>query len=324
MNQAPPALSRPTRRLARSLAASLALAIAASCAGTGKKSSTPDADGDVAPQRPIEDIVSASATPEPIGLLLSNLDLSMRRWNQLQLSGSTAQDHEKARKLQLWITGEAHRRRGELIEQLETGPRQNRIVAAMALGFTHDVEAQSPLLNALGDSDAEVVSNACLGLWLLERADTPLERFCELVRSHSDATVRSNAALCMAMLTGQGARGACALEAARLGLLDTEPSVRGHAALTLGNLEDRESVVALSDQLADPMPLVAASAALALSHIGKQVPEVRGQAARALVQGFDAARGVTKNEIHVSLVKLAGADKGKDPQDWMEWALRLP
>lgn len=324
MIQAPPAAFRSTRARIASVLLASACAWSASCAGAGAKSSAREEGADGAPQHPIEDLVNASAKPEPIGLLLANLDRSMQRWNQLQLSGSTAQDREKARKLELWIAGEAHRRRSELVEQLEGGPRQNRIVAAMALGFSRDVEAQSPLLNALGDADPEVVSNACLGLWLLERADTPLDRLCELMRTHADATVRSNAALCLAMLTGKGAEGACALDAARLGLLDAEPSVRGHAALTLGNVKDSESLVALADHLADPVPLVAAASARAIAHIGKEVPEARGRAARALVKGFEGSKGVLKSEIHVSLVGLAGADKGKDPQDWMEWAVRLP
>lgn len=315
--------SQRERRVRPKFAIASALTIGlVACAGTRTKSSTSEADH--APAHPIEDIVASNNKPEPIGLLLSNLDLSMQRWNQLQLTGSTAQDHEKARKLELWIAGEAHRRRSEIVEQLEGGPRQNRIVSAMALGFTRDVEAQSPLLAALNDVDAEVVSNACLGLWLLERSDTPLERLCELVRTHSEPSARSNAALCLAMLTGRGATSPCALEAARLGLLDTEPSVRGHCALVLGNLLDKESLVSLGDHLADPVPLVAASSATAIMHIGKEVPSERGRAARLLVKALDSTRGVVRDEIHIRLVRLAGTDHGKDPKDWMEWALRLP
>jgi hypothetical protein len=312
----------PRRELPRRARVLALVAVLAACAGSGTKQAQPPADH--APAHPIGDIVEATNKPDPIGLLLSNLDLAIQRWSQLHLTGSSGDDQTKALMLDKWIAGEAHRRRSELIEQLESGPRQNRIVSAMALGFTREVEIQSPLLSALNDPDGEVVSNACLGLWLLERADTPLERLCEIVRTHQAASARSNAALCLMVLTKKGARADCAVEAARLGMLDTEPSVRGQCAIVLGNVLDRESMVSLGDHLLDPVPLVAVSCAKAITHIGKEVPAERGNAARMLVKAFDESKGVLKAELHVRLVVLSGTDRGKDPKDWMEWALRLP
>lgn len=310
-----------TPRVARVLLPALLVVANAACAATGKTKTSAD---DGAPKRPIAEIVEASNTQESIGQLLARLDLSMQRWNALQISASTPDDRNKARNLELWIQREAHARRAELVEQLETGPHQNRVVAAMALGFTREVEVQSPLLAALADRDPEIQGNALLGLWLLERADTPLDRVCELLRSSPEPTVRSNAALCLMTLTDKGARSDCTLEAARLGLLDPEPSVRSQSALVLGNVVDKDSLVSLADHLTDPVPLVAASSARALTHIGQEAPTEKGKVVRALVKALDETKGPAKREVHASLVVLAGTDHGDESKEWMEWALRLP
>ena len=316
MNFSPAPLLRPSTALL-----ALATLLAAGCAST--RGSKPG-DDDKAPKEPIADLVEATNKPAPIGQLLAQLDLSIQRWNELLISGTTREDREKARKLELWIQGEAHRRRDELVEQLETGAPQNRTVAAMALGLTREVEVQSPLLAALEDPEQAVVSNALLGLGLLGRADTPLARICALLRTHSDPSLRSNAALCLAQLTGAGAKDDCALESARLGLLDSEPTVRSHSALVLGNLLDKTAVDSLVDHLADPVPLVAAASAKALGHIGRAVPTERGRTARGLVTALDGSKGIVKEEVRKNLVLLAGIDYGKESKEWLEWAARLP
>jgi len=313
------------RSFPRLLAACLLL-LACACNSAGsKEEKEPEFEvEDNTRERPLSEVVSATNEPDPIGLLLARIDGSMKRWNELQLTGKTAGDREKLRKLELWIAGEVHRRRAEIIEQLEGGPRQNRVVAAMALGFTREQEVQSPLLAALDDKESEVVANALLGLWLLERDDTPLQRIADHMRTHQDPGVRSNASLCLMTLVNKGASGEGVVEAARLGLLDDEPTVRSHAALTLGSLLDAESVQALADHLTDAVPIVAAASAKALAHIGTGVPREKGRVARALVKGLDETKGPVQDEVHLSLAQLAGVDRGRDSSEWIEWAMRLP
>lgn len=314
----------PQRRRVVSRCLTLALVLTASACTTAGANKTQSKTGDGAPERPIADIVEASNQPESIGQFLATLDGAMRRWNELQLTGTTREDRDKARKLELWLSAETHGRRTEIIEQLEAGPRQNRVVAAMALGFTRDVQVQSPLLAALDDSDSEVVANALLGLWLLERDDTPLDKICALVSLEREASVRTNASLCLMTLTNKGARSPCAVDAARRGLFDDEPSVRNHSALTLGNLLDGDSLLPLAEHLCDPVPIVALACAKAITHIGRTVPTEKGRAARALAKGLDEVKGPFKDELRMHLVELAGGDHGKDSKDWMEWAMRLP
>ena len=218
-----------------------------------------------------------------------------------------------------------HKRRAELIQQLESGPLHNRVIAACALGFTRDVEAQSPLIAALDDPHPEVVSNALLGLMLLGRADTPLEPICRQFTGSSDAGVRRNAAQCAAALVKAGARGDCILESSRHGLTDKEePTVRAQSALILATLEDRTSLAALCDRLYDPVPLVRAAAARAVSYIGSHSPPDKGTAARALVGALERSEGNARLQLLRPLIELAAFDYGPEIKDWKEWAARLP
>ena len=299
---------------------SLVLAVAAGCASTSpeRKGSGDDRE------RPAADIVEATNHPAPIGKLLADIDASIRAWNNLLLTARTAEDRRKARMLEDNLSRVAHKRRAEIIEQLESGPLNNRVIAASALGFTRDVEAQSPLIAALDDAYPEVIGNALLGLMLLGRTDTPLEPICRLMQSSQDESVRRNAAQCAASLVQIGARSDCLLNAARQGLSDAEPGVRSQSALLLATLVDTKSLPPLCDRLFDEVPLVAAAAARAVAYIGSESPPDKGTAARALSKAYADAKGAMRPHYRRALVELAGVDRGVEPEGWVEWANRLP
>lgn len=302
------------------LAVVLAGLAAAGCASSGV-SKKDDANS---PQHPIEKIVEASNKPEPIGKVLAELDLQMRAWNNDYVAAQTTEDRIKARRLEDNLSALAHKHTTELIEQLESGPPSNRVIAASALGFTRDEKALSPLLAALDDPHDEVVGNALLGLMLLGKLETPLDRICNLMQSSRDEGVRRNAAQCLAGLIDGGDRADCVLPAARLGLADTEPVVRSQCCLILATLVDKSSVAALCDRLYDDVPLVVASAARAVSYVGQQSPTDKGACARALSKAYSEKRGAMHAQIRRALVELAGSDHGNEPEEWVAWAARLP
>jgi len=292
------------------------------CATTGKDDSSRGPHP--SDPRPIAEIVEATRQPTPIGKFLSDLDASIRAWNNLLISAGTEDERKRARLLETNLMAAAHHRRSELIEQLETGPPSNRMIAACALGFTRDAEAQSPLLAALEDADPEVVGNALIGLMLLGRADTPLDPMCRLLETGSGADVRRNAAQCLAALVQAGARADCVLPVARVALADVDAGIRSQCALILGGMVDAQSLDALLDRLHDPVPLVSAASARAVAHIGRNSPADRGRAGRALFEAFRDLRGAVRNHMRRSLMELAGVDLGKEPKDWEEWVRRLP
>jgi len=273
---------------------------------------------------PIAGIVEATNQPEPIGKLLADLDSQIRAWNNLYLAAQSTEDRRKARMLEDNLSAKTHKRRTEIIEQLETGPLNNRVIAASALGFTRDAEALSPLIAALDDSHDEVVGNALLGLLLLGQKDTPLEPICRLMQSGRDEGVRRNAAQCLAVLVHSGAGAECVLPAARLGLVDPEPGVRSQCTLILATLVDQASVSSLCERLYDEVPLVAASAARAVAYIGIHIPAEKGTCARALAKVHAEAKENQRAQIRRALVELAGGDRGSTPEEWVEWAMRLP
>jgi hypothetical protein len=276
------------------------------------------------PQHPIAPIVEATNKPEAIGKILAELDEQMRAWNNKYLSAQTAEDRIKTKKLEESLMALAHKHTAELIEQLESGPPSNRVIAASALGFTKDPKALSPLLAALDDPHDEVVGNALLGLMLLSDKETPLDAICRLMQTSRDEGVRRNAAQCLAALVDVGDRADCVLPAVRVGLADTEPVVRSQCCLILATLVDKSSVQALCDRLYDDVPLVVASAARAVSYLGLQSLTDKGTCARALAKSYSENRGPMRAQIRHALVELAGSDHGNEPEEWVAWAARLP
>jgi HEAT repeat protein len=208
------------------------------------------------------------------------------------------------------------------VAQLETGPLYNRMRAAPALGFT-DAGALSPLLAALSDPESDVVHNALLGLALLADPTTPLEPICRWMQEGAEPHLRANAAYAARSVIEAGGGSACAVPAARAGLLDPEPLVRVQSALILGLEADGESLGAINDQLYDPTPLVSRSAVEALALVAARDAGQRGPVARALLHAVDQAPPTTRPHAKAALIELAGRDHGAR-EDWLRWAQDLP
>jgi hypothetical protein len=207
-------------RLRRVFSPSLMLVVLlAACASEPKKEPIEGND-----PKPAGQLIEATDQPEPIGKFMSDLDSSIRAWTNLIMSAQTEEDRRKASLLEQSLSAATHKRRAELIHELESGPLSNRVVAACALGFTHDIEAQSPLLAALND----------------------------------------------------------------------------------------------------PVPLVRAAAARSVSYLGKQSPQDKGKAGRALVTAMQKSEGANQAVFMKALVELSTTNYGDDMKAWLEWAARLP
>jgi len=262
---------------------------------------------------------------QPIGAYLTDLDGQIRAWNRLFLSGETDEDKRKARLLELNLMSSTKKRRDELLEVLASGALNNRIVAAAALGFTRDVAAQGPLLAALSEQDELLRSSALMGLWLLGRSDTPLDRVCDLLRTSTSEEERNIAALCLVSLVRAGAKSDCVLASARIGLVDPSPGVQSQCILLLANLKDAESLQPIADRLHDQTNLVALAAARALSYMGRELTAEKGRCARALVEAWAKAEGPRKQGLMRNMLLLEPPrNYGDKEEEWVEWALRLP
>jgi HEAT repeat protein len=298
------------------LVAALAV-VATSCAGTGGAQENDKLDA-----TPIKIPMAAE---DPIGKLLADLDQAIARWSALTLAARTPAEKREQRMLQQFVEDRVSKRQPDLVLALEQGPPLNRMRAAAALGFSHSLDAQSPLLNALHDPDLDVVHNALLGLAIMARADTPLDDVCKLLEDAGDAQTRGQAAFAMRSIVQSGGGGECVLGAARRGLIDrSEPFVRSQCALTLGLIGDKDSVTPVIDLLLDDVPLVSSSAAEALVLIAKKEPSQKGTIARAFVDLYTTQKGVLKERVYAAMVQIADVNYGSDAQLWLEWAQRLP
>jgi hypothetical protein len=72
------------------------------------------------------------------------------------------------------------------------------------------------------------------------------------------------------------------------------------------------------------VPLVRAAAARAVAYMGKQCPQDKGAAARALVAAMLKSEGANQALFMKSLVELSSINYGPDMKEWSEWAVRLP
>ena len=296
------------------LLAGIACALLSGCASTGKE------DAETSPYVPLPD-----PEPDSIGFFLSEFDASLRAWTNLKLGGRGARDDRMRRTLEREMSQRARKRSAEILAELENGPKQNRAVAAVALGFTGDPSMMGPLYAALDDTETDVVHNALLGLGHLASSETPPSELCYLLANDPDPWIRNNAAFALSSVVGAGAelpdfgRRAC-----RDALGDEEPGVRAQCASILAMAEDVRAIEALGDLLYDDVDLVSAAAASALSRIGRKQIETKGRAARLLTDALDRVDQKNRGFLLDELSRMSEIHHGEETEGWREWANKLP
>ena len=308
-------------------ALAVATGLMASC------SSTPDSpagmNGIANGTAEAEPYVRTQAEERATGLALADLDRSIRAWNTLVLTGNEAKDGPRMGYLEEAIAHKAKAKIEVLIDQLETGPLVNRRIAATALGFSGKDDALSPLLNALEDTDDQVVANALLGLSILGNPKTPVGGVTRLF-SDRDQTIeiRNNAGRTLRATSpnslDEGGR-SLVIESARAAIGDEEPSVVVYAMLLLAELKDTESLERISLRLDDPSPLVGRAASRAVAYIGSVDDRSKGPATRALVASLKRVdpRSV-RPAVYRDLQNLSQVNYGDDVDAWIRYAANLP
>ncbi|MEM8711058.1 MAG: HEAT repeat domain-containing protein [Planctomycetota bacterium] len=263
------------------------------------------------------------------GLLLAEIDRSLRAWNNIVLDGRVSQDLTRLDLLESTLRHDVRTNHDLLVNQLQTGPPINRQIAAAALGFSNSPESLGPLLGALQDTEEQVVANALLGLSTLHSPKTQTGSIATLF---SDTTrsvaIRSNAgrtlrALPLGSLDEAGRTQV--IEAARLSLGDEEAAVRVHACLILAQVVDTGAIERMSRLLTDTSPLVARAASRSIARIGSIDPNLKGSAARALTTYMDKVdRETVRKSLMDDLQRMAQVNYGSDTDAWLKYAHRLP
>lgn len=318
-----PSSERPGALVTALALAALALAACESTPEAPDTSASTAFGTSGAPQKPIG-ATSSSDADRSLGKYMADLDALIRAWMDKTWTAASREDRQKQDQLELHLETQAKRGKEELLTQLETGPVKNRIIAATALGFTRDPAVLSPLVAALDDPDLDVEQNALIGLSLLLDPDTPLEPILVRLRSGTEPALRASAAYCLRCLVETGARAEGTEGAARAGLVDPDPIVRSQCALVLAVLLDGEALENLGFLLSDDVELVAAAAARAIAYLGKEVPELKGKAARALTDPLEKADERRRSVLLRNLVAMAEKSYGDDLEAWSDWSHRLP
>lgn len=331
-HSARPGRTAPRRRgpLGRSaLGAGLLAALVAGCAstekGTTRKGLTEDELAAYRMQiaelgdRPV--VIADAREP---GVVLTEIDNQIQRWNELLLSSQPG-DQRKRRSVeeQLRVQGRNH---FDLLEaSLIDGTERNRTIAAAALGFAADDRATGALMVALDDSSLDVVDAALLGLGLLADPKTPMEPIARKLEQSSEGWTRNNAAYAVKRLLEAGAPVEPVQASLRLALLDSWDSVRAQAAATLMVVGERKDVTPLRDALYDPAAMVAMAAAKAIRRIAQKDDTARGEAARALFDAWQEREGrAVRATLMREMALLANRNFGDETEQWREWAYGLP
>lgn len=309
-------------RFVTALTLAMVAGFMASCA------STPESPSGV-PLSDAEPIGKDRTDQRTTGLVLAELDRSIRAWNTLVLTGNPAKDNPRMGYLEEAIIHQAKSRLDMLIEQLESGPLVNRRIAATAIGFSGKDDALSPLLNALEDPDDQVVANALLGLSILGSPTTPIGGIARLFSDRSQTIeIRNNAGRTLRATSpnslSESSRN-LVIESACAAIGDEEPSVVVYAMLLLAELKDTESMDRIALRLDDPSPLVGRAASRSLAYIGSIDDHSKGPATRALVAALKRvdARTVLPS-VYKDLQKLSQVNYGDDIDAWIRYAANLP
>ena len=323
-----PARARSSVRLT-ALVGALALLAASSC-------HSPSADADAAPltvEEQEELLRELGERPEigvidTPGTLFLSLDQNLRTWREI-LRSSEVQRVRQLDSVESALGRQVYLNFDTVLEGLQSPDAEHRITAAAALGFArvpspgqpdydprfppvHE-RAVDPLVAALESGDDALTRNALVSLARIASEQTPVELLLELLLSHHDPEVRSNAALALSKVLRPADRFK-AISPLYAALEDVDAKVRLHAVGAVAALRDASATGQLLVVLqSDESSLVQASAAYALGDLGdvSAVPHL----ANALL----SKTGIVRVASQHSLRKLTGLDLGNHPQDWMGW-----
>jgi len=266
---------------------------------------------------------------ESRNFLFTTLDQNLRTWRTLSTSGEWTKQYQ-LESLELAITNHVYKNFDTILTELLEGDPHYRPIAAAALGFSvipapdepggrpdypqvHP-RAVQPLVSVLDEGNDALTQNALLSLARIRSPDTPLDLVFELLLTHHEENVRSNAALVAARVLGPEHRDA-ALSTLYAALEDSSAKVRLHVVTALGRLKDpgiHGQMVAVMTQ--DDSELVQANAARVLG-------EVAGETAIPyLIQGLGIK--AIRTECRRGLVRITGEDLGPSLERWTSWYRR--
>jgi len=259
------------------------------------------------------------------------------------------QEYGRKESLEQLLLEFCHENGDSMISDLKNGSVRFRRVMAAGLGFSSDPRAVPPLMEALDDSNYEVVVHALLSLYHLTRPDSKrspkedsprgawdnpagvlerkaidpqlvsAERIASFLQHHQSA-VRCNAALAVRPLVGPGKTSNSVLLALINSTEDTHDRTRMHAIAALGATGSPEAIPHLVKALSDQTALARIRAGLGLARIGDvQVTPYLIEVLARETEPVEVRHFMAQSLAHLLGVKGADANS-VDPERWKKIA----
>jgi len=203
-----------------------------------------------------------------IQAVLLQINRAQMDWQVFMKDLPSAEARLKLEKVERYLRDITSRHLNELLRILTTGSEYFRTIAAFAVGWPRHPEAIQPLINALRDPSPAVVSNACLGLYVLDLPEIPAGPLGEVALEHSDPDARCNAALALSALAALPGKAEEVRPFLRKLLKSEDARIRVHALRGYLRISRKEDLPDLLPLLQDPVPLVRSAAVLAVGHVG--------------------------------------------------------
>lgn len=302
------------------LPARTTLLLLAACAAPGGTDATPAPTAVTPAEAARQDFLARLAEaqqrpdPEDANALLNTLEHLLPAWLAEQRRGQAAP-------LENILTVKVVTRFDDVLAAWHAGPRERRLVAAWALGFSRvpdnelglrsrHAEARDALVPALADPDDELLRNVLLGLWKLGDERTPVRPLLDLLVQHHDPDVRANAALVLGTVLRPDTAGQ-ATDALLVALGEREPRVRVHAAALAARFPSPAASSRMMQLLPDEdTPLARAAMANALGKAGAR------EATPLLAALLGSTTEIEARAAHDALVAIHGEDRGWTRADW--------
>lgn len=236
------------------------------------------------------------------------LDAYLQEWYKSHRRGETP----KVMELEGQLSSLAQQHRDQLIDCMSTNQFEEQIVAAIALGFTHDPVVIPTLLDALRSRIAHVRANAAMGLALHGDPSIPMEPLIATLQDYND-DVRNNATYAISQLVRPGKdRGTTGV--LLRALKDENWKVRNQAVRALGTIGDTEvAPILVRETLDDNLPHVRQNTILALAAM-----KARG-AVPLIIEKLRDPEYLVREIAYHSLRELTGEKVRPPYKYWLEW-----
>lgn len=242
-------------------------------------------------------------------VFFAELDQKLRLWREAKNKNV----HEVIQPTELALKEMVRGNFSQLVTACREGQPGERAIASMALGFSNDSRALTPLLDLLADPDPNLRYNALVAIGNIHDPETPVDPILPAIED-TDPMVRAGAAYCLGgivpPMTDKGA-----LIPLLKATQDPDTRVRANAVATLGYMGNHMATKTIvSNSLFDEHWIVRYNACAALGRMKDQ------RAVVPLIEKLDDENQDVRIMAEEALRQITDQDYGRNKSAWRAWA----